>query len=272
MKVYTRSQKAFTLIELLVVIAIIAILAAILFPVFSKVRENARKTTCLSNEKQLGLAVLQYNQDADETYPPLRIDDNGASTFGGNGHETDWWWSQAIYPFVKSENTYICPSNPDPGPVCPNMTTFAPHIHQSYAMNSRVSQPHGHWENGGHPSPSSLAGIQEPSQKIMICELTANFFGGPDYMWPEISVDEMKKFGFAGHNGFENFLFCDGHAKAMRPISTATPFNMWGSLGSGALGDPFGGQGTACTTYDLNCDTPEPAMVEGLAQVSQKYQ
>ncbi len=62
-------RTAFTLIELLVVIAIIAILAAILFPVFQKVREKARQTSCASNEKQLGLAFLQYNQDYDETFP-----------------------------------------------------------------------------------------------------------------------------------------------------------------------------------------------------------
>ena len=106
----------------------------------------------------------------------------------------------------------------------------------------------------------------------MVCEITAAFEPGPDYMWPEISVGDMTNLGFAGHNGFENFLFVDGHAKAMRPVSTATPFNMWGSLGSSTNGSPFGGQGSACTTYDLNCDTPEPAMVQGLAQVGQKYQ
>ncbi len=269
MKVNNHSRSGFTLIELLVVIAIIAILAAILFPVFSKVRENARRTVCLSNEKQLGLGILQYVQDADEQYPQLRGDDKGASTYGGNGSETDWWWSQAIYPYVKSENVYICPSNPDTGPTGPNKATFAPYIHESYVMNSRVPQPHGWWGGGG----SSLASVQEPSQKILVSEITAAFEPGPDYMWPEISLDLMKTFGFAGHNGMENFLFCDGHAKAMRPVSTATPFNMWGSLGSSTNGSPYGGLGSACgTTYDLNCDIPEPAMVQGLAEVQQKYQ
>src|SRR6187402_1482213 len=128
--------KGFTLIELLVVIAIIAILAAILFPVFAKVREKARQTSCLSNQKQIGLGIMQYNQDNDEDYPLLRVNDPVA-TYGGNGFETDFWWSQAIYPYVKSERVYVCPSNPDTGPVCPNKTTFAPFIHESYALNTR---------------------------------------------------------------------------------------------------------------------------------------
>lgn len=271
MKVYNRPRSGFTLIELLVVIAIIAILAAILFPVFSKVRENARRTTCLSNEKQLGLAILQYNQDADEDYPLLRIKDAN-ETYGGNGSTTEYWWSQAIYPYVKSANVYICPSNPDTGPVCPNKTPFAPYLHESYTMNTRVSQPNGFWVNGGNPSPSSLASVQEPAQKIMVCESTGNQFPYPDYMWSEINANDMVNFGYAGHNGMSNYLFCDGHAKAMKPINTATPFNMWGALGNSAFGDPFGGQGSACVTYDLNCDTPEPEMVKGMALLGQKYQ
>lgn len=258
-------KRGFTLIELLVVIAIIAILAAILFPVFAKAREKARQITCLSNESQIGLAMMQYVQDWDETYPPLRIYD-AAATYGGNGFETDYWWSQAIYPYVKSAAVYECPSNPDKGPVCPNKTTFAPFLHESYAMNSRVSQPHGYFSGYG-----TLAQVDKPSQKVMISEQTGMQIPSPDYMWPEISPDDMKNFGYAGHTGLENFIFCDGHAKAMRPVSTATPFNMWGSLGSGSNG--YNGSGSACgPTYDLNCDTPEPAMVQGLTQLGQKYQ
>src|SRR5882757_4911358 len=93
-----KQDKGFTLIELLVVIAIIAILAAILFPVFAKVREKARQTTCTSNLKQLGLGFMQYAQDNDEKFPG-----------------SDWYgmkWAGHIYPYVKSTGVFHCPDDP----------------------------------------------------------------------------------------------------------------------------------------------------------------
>jgi prepilin-type N-terminal cleavage/methylation domain-containing protein/prepilin-type processing-associated H-X9-DG protein len=100
----SKNCSAFTLIELLVVIAIIAILAAILFPVFAQAREKARQTSCLSNEKQLGLALLQYAEDNDERFVP-GINPVGDST-NGKG------WAGEIYPYVKSTGVYHCPDDP----------------------------------------------------------------------------------------------------------------------------------------------------------------
>ena len=97
-------RSAFTLIELLVVIAIIAILAAILFPVFAKAREKARQTTCLSNNKQLGLGFLQYYQDWDEKFPA-----SGVNLLGQG-------WAGLIYPYVKSTGVYKCPDDSTPVP------------------------------------------------------------------------------------------------------------------------------------------------------------
>jgi prepilin-type N-terminal cleavage/methylation domain-containing protein/prepilin-type processing-associated H-X9-DG protein len=94
-------RKGFTLIELLVVIAIIAILAAILFPVFAQAREKARQITCVSNEKQLGLAVLQYTQDNDEDYPI-------AFSYWAGSEPT---WPVEIQPYVKSFDVYRCPDD-----------------------------------------------------------------------------------------------------------------------------------------------------------------
>jgi len=92
-------KKGFTLIELLVVIAIIAILAAILFPVFAKVREKARQTSCLSNEKQIGLAFVQYTQDNDETF---QCDQD----IQGQG------WAGQLYPYIQSTGVFACPDDP----------------------------------------------------------------------------------------------------------------------------------------------------------------
>lgn len=99
-------RKAFTLIELLVVIAIIAILAAILFPVFAKAREKARQTTCASNLKQLGLAFIQYEQDNDENFPNYDLTGRTPPYTVYNS------WAGAIYPYVKSTGVYACPDDP----------------------------------------------------------------------------------------------------------------------------------------------------------------
>ncbi|MDR3707388.1 MAG: DUF1559 domain-containing protein [Capsulimonadaceae bacterium] len=109
----TRSAKpgwslyGFTLIELLVVIAIIAILAAILFPVFATAREKARQTACLSNLKQIGLAVVQYEQDYDESAPCGVSQTNKLMGWGGN-----------LYPYVKSTAVFVCPSDTTAGASC----------------------------------------------------------------------------------------------------------------------------------------------------------
>lgn len=114
------SKSGFTLIELLVVIAIIAILAAILFPVFARARENARKTSCLSNMKQIGLGVIQYTGDYDSNYPPAYYYKNNSSSAAGYVQ-----WSGLVQPYVKSEQLFVCPSQPGGGhtPTFPALDT-----------------------------------------------------------------------------------------------------------------------------------------------------
>jgi prepilin-type N-terminal cleavage/methylation domain-containing protein/prepilin-type processing-associated H-X9-DG protein len=113
-----RWHHGFTLIELLVVIAIIAILAAILFPVFAQAREQARKTSCLSNTKQLGLSIMMYVQDYDETYPMNSFDGMAIGTADNDTGSPNYisidTWMWAIMPYIKNRQILACPSDPNP--------------------------------------------------------------------------------------------------------------------------------------------------------------
>ena len=156
-------SKGFTLIELLVVIAIIAILAAILFPVFARARENARRASCSSNMKQMGLAFMQYNQDYDELMP-----------FYYN--RAGIWWMDAVQPYTKSYQVWKCPS--DSSPAVPASGTLA----SSYGanacghteMNSGNNGPLSN-DNGAADITVSIASIQAPSSTLLALDTSGSF-------------------------------------------------------------------------------------------------
>jgi prepilin-type N-terminal cleavage/methylation domain-containing protein/prepilin-type processing-associated H-X9-DG protein len=209
--------KGFTLIELLVVIAIIAILAAILFPVFSQAREKARSISCLSNERQLALAVRMYTEDYDEYMP---IGDSGDAPY------PRITWRALVIPYVKNREVYRCPSNPWAESLHQVYGQFYPGdvalgIHLSYAGNTWWAQ-NLDWPLVGHPNGVTTAETDGapggPASKIML--------GESRIFWPDLAGwadllhvwdnDTSGHGQFMHHQKFINFAYFDGHSKAQR--------------------------------------------------------
>jgi prepilin-type N-terminal cleavage/methylation domain-containing protein/prepilin-type processing-associated H-X9-DG protein len=260
----------FTLIELLVVIAIIALLAAILFPVFAKVREKARQSTCSSNEKQIGMALLQYVQDYDEAYPI-------GNTFGSY-YDQGAGWAGSVYPYLKSTAVFHCPD--DPTDV--NVAIVPPLIPVSYGFNRLLAG-------------QTLATLTAPTQTVSLFEVKgcqAEVTSPTETISPAASGPDVVGNGFLGydaqdnylsgtfatgpmgqpassvgvdrtstgrHTDMSNFLMSDGHVKSLRGTTvsggdTATsPINPEGApgiVGTGTGAHAYhGAAGTAVSSF-----------------------
>lgn len=202
-------RRAFTLIEILVVIAIIGILSAILFPVFSRARENGRKTVCLSNMRQLGLAFQQYAQDSRGKYP---LSGNFQAWAPGYAHWVtgtagtepanysladiaspfDYYPDRssqvekgALFPYVKNTSVYVCPSNKD-----------GLKKHLSYSMNCAVSG-------------LNTSKITSPGDIVLLID---EQFTTDGFFWAANDIGSTDKLTTV-HNGGGNLLFADGHVK-----------------------------------------------------------
>jgi prepilin-type N-terminal cleavage/methylation domain-containing protein/prepilin-type processing-associated H-X9-DG protein len=265
MKIWNK-KSGFTLIELLVVIAIIAILAAILFPVFASARAKAREITCLSNEKQIGLAIMQYLQDNDEKLP-----------FSRNCYYLDiftakeYEWKDGIYPYIKSggrpynngqpyadqgtNGAFACPENTclwctgkdggagtgQPGDEC---TRFP----RSYAINTDAGLNEGiggpiwpdtYNSNEPYGGSGNISVLKNPTTTIMVGE-TRIVYPNIDVTYLEGEVDSQGNTVASGspwsvitghHGGMTNFVFFDGHAKTMKATQSVA-LDYWDAFGS----------------------------------------
>ena len=194
-------RRGFTLIELLVVIAIIAILAAILFPVFAKAREKARQSSCLSNFKQIGLAILQYAQDYDEKMVNEWYD--AAAPFSWEWCNTGDYtnYQDYVMPYIKNSQVFICPSS--------SRTAEAATAYNTYMHGGRA-----------------LGTIQYPAYVLLILDST--------WEWMQTNTTAEGNRAESRHNDGFNVCFLDGHAKWQKrsqmkmdqidPSQSATPW------------------------------------------------
>ncbi|GAB4463235.1 MAG: hypothetical protein OHK0029_31540 [Armatimonadaceae bacterium] len=243
-----RSKSAFTLIELLVVIAIIAILAAILFPVFAQAREKARQTSCLSNVKQLTTGVLMYVQDYDEAFP-LTAPDGVIASFTTPPDATPTsalglarrqaFWTSSVFPYIKNWQVYTCPSATDERSDVFGVTSAQTNnIKFSYTLNGYLNG----WRLAGSPAPARVIMISEGLGKGTMPRfgnhfpLALNDSGA--YMATFTPGNGTNCATAAGRYGFSfnynrswrvhtdgtNYSYMDGHVKYVRNPSSLSPW------------------------------------------------
>ncbi|HEY3397066.1 MAG TPA: prepilin-type N-terminal cleavage/methylation domain-containing protein [Armatimonadota bacterium] len=232
-------RHGFTLIELLVVIAIIAILAAILFPVFARARAKAQQSNCLSNVKQIALGIIMYTSDNNERYPLYRFTDSA-------GHFYCWW--NGVDPYVKNMQLWKCPSDATTGMIVDDPAQIPPSYGRSYAGNPNVMNTNG----------TSTGSIVAPAQCIMTGEAPQRLTGywqdpstyilGSTIDWAATNQSGTKNYwrvddawyeSMIRHNDGENLGFCDGHAKwaALNAIPRADSGKVWNGVTFGIWWD-----------------------------------
>lgn len=233
-----RNSGGFTLIELLIVISIIALLAAILFPVFARARENARRSSCQNNLKQIGIGILQYAQDYDERYP-ISANDYivDYAIYPAAARDSNYQgisWALGIYSYVNNWNIFRCPSTPDGA--LPNHWPPQNNSNMSYAANGVIIRSTS-WNLQAKPS-LNIASIPNTSGIIMVGE-TATTAGALIHRpRPDTTVNTYRGGMEANFNTihFEggNLLFCDGHVKWRKTSSICMP--EFGSIDTSSCG------------------------------------
>jgi prepilin-type N-terminal cleavage/methylation domain-containing protein/prepilin-type processing-associated H-X9-DG protein len=229
-----QQKRGFTLIELLVVIAIIAILAAILFPVFAQAREKARQTSCLSNMKQIGLGLMMYTQDYDEQFPradytlptgtPSPLNPNATGAFGLRVNH--YKWPAWVLPYTKNTQIFFCPSRTRDEVAWSGNGEIKGN---GYALNLSISgrpiAPSG--ENTGFLG-GGMAGIQAPAETWLLMELrnqvSYSYITSGGTLYPAALRESWAAYLTPGgvvnkanapHSDGFTFAYADGHAKYM---------------------------------------------------------
>ena len=212
-------RKGFTLIELLVVIAIIAILAAILFPVFAQAKEAAKKTSCLSNEKQITLGLLMYTNDNDDLH--------AQAEFGGNGAGPHITWTTVVYPYIKNGDFKVddsggsaagvqistgktgifhCPDAPQADPNNPDVEGYTYGVHIDILTDNYGLMP----GDPGIVTPLNTTQLDAPSDKIIMMDKGANLPDGWNYPWFHSVQFEWMNQDIATQSGNPSTVYADG--------------------------------------------------------------
>ena len=231
-RAHRSTKSAFTLIELLVVIAIIAILAAILFPVFARARENARRSSCQSNLKQIGLGLLQYSQDYDEkmvrvSYGP----GNGDGRSDGTAGNFKYKWMDAAQPYTKSTQIFNCPSDASTygGKYVPSVPG-APANNAAYGSYTMNCAGDGRTAPSDNANDVAMASLQEPATTVWVADAEAYIditpayrFLGNTFVFDEAArprrlqaYDGQSAALVERHLETVNVLFADGHVKSLK--------------------------------------------------------
>ncbi len=254
--------RGFTLIELLVVIAIIAILAAILFPVFAAARENARKASCLSNLKQLGIAFRMYSDDHNDRACPGTTGE--IAPVSGQGYGAAYLWWRKVDPYIKQlsrqtngtdalKGVFVCPSSPKLGGIedlrrCYGYNAY--YLGGTPSSGGLVTNP----STGQAVAVVSMSEVAQPAATVLLSETwrfdaaakqTARDGIGTAFAWPPVRTASIAKPNYAWppgwHRGLSNVCMVDGHVVSMKcgePESSASTA-YFGRMEKGGSGTPY---------------------------------